>query len=307
MTRISVIVPTYNRLDSLRRLVGGVERQSLATTEFEFVVVDDGSSDDTLEYISALPQRSRVRVVPLSQRNAGPAAARNLGVREARGDLLIFTDDDCVPEPNWLETMARFFTMNRDVSGFGGSIQRMRDTPISKWIDQRGIMQHPVDGAGECVYLVTANAAYTRDAFDRAGGFSEDISWPGGEDPELSHRVRALGGRLLYCKDGVVKHEHRDTYGGLYKMFYNHGRGSIFVSDESVAKRVFRHHDLSCWRSHVRTALRSAQTSHSAVGERFLALSCDLVQAVGFCRGRAVQLGRLRRVDSRPVRPTGVQ
>jgi glycosyltransferase involved in cell wall biosynthesis len=292
MTLVSVIVPTYNRVQSLRRLMEALEGQTLPTTEFEVVVVDDGSSDDTLPYITALPRRTNLRVVPLNQRNSGPAAARNKGVFASCGDLLIFTDDDCVPERGWLEAMRRFYDSNPEVGGFGGRIQRMRDTPLSKWIDERGIMHHPHNDTGECVYLVTANAAYTRTSFDAVGGFKEDITWPGGEDPEFSHRVRSRGGKLVYCHDGVIRHEHRDSYLGLYKMFYNHGRGSAFEAESHIPARRYWAESMRCAWSHLRMSIQYASRPQLSVRERLVELSCGWVRGAGFCKGRVDQLKR---------------
>ena len=101
--RASIVVPTYNRAARIGYCLEALRKQD-CSVEFEVIVVNDGSTDDTLQI---LKQYQGVRVI--SQANAGPAAARNRGVQEASGEFVLFTDDDCEPVPNWLEEMLKPF------------------------------------------------------------------------------------------------------------------------------------------------------------------------------------------------------
>ncbi len=94
---VSVVVPTYNRLNRLKHVLSALEQQQFPTEDYEVVVVSDGSSDGTDTYLDALPSGSHVRW--FSQANRGPAAARNLGISKATGEFIVFVDDDVVASP----------------------------------------------------------------------------------------------------------------------------------------------------------------------------------------------------------------
>ena len=100
---IAVVVPTYRRAELLPRLVGALERQTLPLDRFEVIVVDNGSNDDTASVLADLEARSplHLRLLEVPE-NDGPARARNLGWQATRAPLVAFTDDDCVPRPDWL-------------------------------------------------------------------------------------------------------------------------------------------------------------------------------------------------------------
>src|SRR5262245_25867711 len=89
---LSIVVPTYNRRAGIERFLRALEEQTFPATRFEVVVVDDGSTDGTDAALAAMQTPYRLRV--LHQENAGPAAARNAGLREAQGRLIVFLDDD---------------------------------------------------------------------------------------------------------------------------------------------------------------------------------------------------------------------
>src|ERR1700730_17365864 len=98
---VSIVVPTYNRRASLARLLHALDQQTYPNSEFEVVVVDDGSADGTVEFVQQRHAEFALRVI--EQAHAGPAAARNLGVQEALGALILFLDDDVVPAPTLIE------------------------------------------------------------------------------------------------------------------------------------------------------------------------------------------------------------
>src|SRR5215467_1543935 len=102
---ISVVVPTYNRVARLRHVIAALEQQQYPANAYEVIVVSDGSSDSTHAYLQAL--RSTMRLRWFSQSNRGPAAARNAGVDRATGELIVFIDDDVVPEAGLLAEHAR--------------------------------------------------------------------------------------------------------------------------------------------------------------------------------------------------------
>jgi glycosyltransferase involved in cell wall biosynthesis len=223
--QVSVVIPTFNRVEHLRRCLEALEAQTLSLEQYEVIVVDDGSSDNTLTFLESVSTRAQMNLRYYRQPNQGPAAARNLGIQEAQGELIALTDDDCLPASDWLAALITSLPDERRCAGIGGSIVRLRDSFVSRYMDDCEAMQHLIRN-GEVLYLVTANAMYRRSCLIEVGGFDRRISWPGGEDPDLSYRLRERGYYLTTTHKAMVKHDHRDTFRGLYKMFWLHGRGN---------------------------------------------------------------------------------
>jgi cellulose synthase/poly-beta-1,6-N-acetylglucosamine synthase-like glycosyltransferase len=192
--------------------------------DMEIIVVDDQSIDDTFERACSVEARMPFKFRVLKGEGRGPAAARNLGWRDAKGAIVLFTDDDCEPAPSWAAEMVGFLGSNSDYAGAGGEIRRLRDSLAARFTDDIRCMDHPGDPA-DVYYLVSANASYRRDVLESVGGFSEVFPCAGGEDPELSHRVRALGIKLAKIPDALVLHNHPDTLAGVYRMHHRYGRG----------------------------------------------------------------------------------
>lgn len=112
--RISVVIPARNSAETIGLCIEALLAQSTARGEYEVIVVDDGSTDGT----AAIAEGEGTRV--LSQPHHGPAAARNLGLREARGEIVLFTDADCIPTSTWIEEMTKPFA-DPDVVGVKGA------------------------------------------------------------------------------------------------------------------------------------------------------------------------------------------
>jgi len=221
-----VVVPTFRRRDRLLKTLNALEGQSIAADRFEVVVCDDGSEDGTLEHLRAYADGSPLHITVVSGPNAGPAAARNRGIAKARGPWVAFTDDDCVPEPDWLERHLEFLRERPELGGAGGKVVRLRDSFLGRYVDWTGVMMPLKLPDGSAEYLVTANAVYRRELLVALGGFTTTFKWPGGEDPDLSLRARQRGAVLGIHPAAVVGHDHRDTLRGIYRMFWHHGLGA---------------------------------------------------------------------------------
>ncbi|MEZ4681174.1 MAG: glycosyltransferase family A protein [Caldilineaceae bacterium] len=103
MPDVSVVLPTYNRQAQLQQVLVGLEQQSYPLTDFEVIVVSDGSTDGTNEYLQTFAKETPLDLTVVIQTNQGPAAARNNGVQAAKGELVLFIDDDVVPVPQLIE------------------------------------------------------------------------------------------------------------------------------------------------------------------------------------------------------------
>ncbi len=216
-SRVSVVIPTYNRARPLERCLRALP------AGVEIVVVDDGSTDRTAEISRRFPHDG-LRYA--RKENGGPASARNLGASIASGDILLFTDDDCVPAPDWAQALTDRLTREPAVvGGVGGRVLPLGSGTISRYFTFHRILEPP----DSCSYLVTANCAYRRSAFEAAGGFDESIQTPGGEDPDLAFRIRSRGYRLAFESSAVVHHDYRENPLDFARTFYRYGKGCAHV------------------------------------------------------------------------------
>ena len=202
---LSVVIPTYRRPELLRRCLASLVAQDLDTTRFEVIVVDDGSGDATSDVLA----RVAGNVVALTQpQNAGPAAARNRGINAARGDLVLFLDDDVAAATDLLSTHLAIHARHDDPTlGVLGRIDwdpSLSITPFMHWLDTSGLQfaydtwlrEGPVDPPYAAFY--TCNLSMRRELLVAEGGFDERFPYPAFEDIELAFRLTNRGFHLAY-------------------------------------------------------------------------------------------------------------
>jgi GT2 family glycosyltransferase len=224
--RVTVVIPTYNRSASLSRCLNALASSELPGIEADVVVVDDGSTDETAKVVQALAvgQTSGMRFRLLRQQNGGPSAARNLGIAASETELVLFTDDDCVPGPAWISTLARS-PWSEDTGGIGGRIECAESrTWVSRYCRYMRYNEYPAPHR-PWNFLNTANCAYPRRVLEEVGGFVEGLR--GGEDVELSWRILTAGYRLRYHPGAVVEHYHREALRPLLRTFWSRGYNGI--------------------------------------------------------------------------------
>jgi GT2 family glycosyltransferase len=197
--RATVAISTYRRAGLLPGLVAALEAQTLPADQFEVVIVDNGSRDETAERLDELKRRTsldlRVVVVP---RNRGAAAGRNVAWRAGRGRVVAFTDDDCEPTPGWLRSGLKAIDA-------GAHVVAGRTVPHPEQVER---LRHPFARtvvAMDARYFNTSNVFYRRDDLEAVGGFDEEFSL-GGEDTDLAWRVRDAGAQVLFENDALVYH-----------------------------------------------------------------------------------------------------
>jgi GT2 family glycosyltransferase len=219
---ISVVVPTFRRPAVLQRTLAALLAVEEGSGPFEVIVVDDGSGDETPRVVEAMAD-TRLRL--FTQPNRGVAAARNLGVRHAAGDLIVFIDDDIVVPPSFLlahlETHRRFpgalingrwdFAPELHEALQSTAFGRFR-LEVEDWVKEGIGMRALGEGFLEPEAVTACNLSLSRAAFDRVGGFSEDFPFAGAEDQEFSVRAGRAGLRFVYNPDLRVWHnDHRVT------------------------------------------------------------------------------------------------
>jgi glycosyltransferase involved in cell wall biosynthesis len=214
--RISVVVPTFERLDVLPEVLDALGQQVDAPS-FEIVVVDDGSRDNTWNYLGQKVLAGDLPLVAYRQVNRGPAAARNAGVAAASGELVAFLGDDTVPDRGWMAAhLAAHSRLSGPrpvaVVGYTGWHQRMRLNPFLRYINEMGLqfgyglIESPDDVPFN--FLYTSNLSLPR-VLLREAPFDEGFPFPAWEDTELAYRLtRNCELRLAYEQRARTAHDH---------------------------------------------------------------------------------------------------
>ena len=211
---VSIIIVTWNAGEHLSRCLSMLSQQT--RKDFEVIVVDNGSTDDSLALLSSWDG------APLSvkrlQANSGFAAANNIGAHLARGEWIILLNADAYPEPDWLETLVNAAEKNPDYSAFSSRqiqfhaphlLDGAGDIYHSSGLAWRNAYHLPADKNGleqkEIFSPCAAAAMYRREDFLSVGGFDEDY-FSYFEDVDLGFRLRLNGAKCLYVPEAVVHH-----------------------------------------------------------------------------------------------------
>lgn len=202
---LSVIIPACNAEQTIVQCLEALACQTVPPEVYEVIVVDDGSTDRTAE----IACQYGVRLV--RQPNAGPAAARNHGTQLARGEILLFTDADCAPAPDWIERMTEPFC-DPDIVGTKGVYRTRQKELVARFVQleyedkyARMLRQDRID------FVDTYSAAYRRDIFLANGGFDPLFPTASVEDQEFSFRLARKGYRLVFVPKAAVYHCHATT------------------------------------------------------------------------------------------------
>ncbi len=232
MLLISVIVPTYNRKSDLACCLNALENQGLSKVDYEVIVVDDGSNDGTSAFLKDFQSNTLLQFSFYIQHNSGPALARNLGIKHAKAELIAFTDDDCVPQEQWLKDLICAFPKDKSCAAIGGIVKRKNNSIISQYIDEYIPYKH-IENKGIVYILCTANAVFKKSVLTELKGFNPMFTWPGGEDSELSFRINSAGYHMLSINSAIVLHKHRDSFKGIFKTIYYYGKGFYYLKQNS--------------------------------------------------------------------------
>jgi len=213
---ISVIVPVFNNADGIVLLLRALESQSYDNENYEVIIVDNGSQDGTFEVASLFSDNSETTIKVVKELTVGAYAARNKGVSEASGEILAFTDSDCIPTPTWIEKGAAVLA-NSTAAGAAGGVE-------FTFLGAKANPYEYVDSANKLAqetyvtkmgFAATANFFVRKTAVDELGGF--DSSLRSGGDYEFGQRLTASGRELIFAGDAVVEHPARSTFREIIK------------------------------------------------------------------------------------------
>jgi GT2 family glycosyltransferase len=221
-----VVIPTYRRPHQLRTCLQALAAAHYPRDQFEVIVVDDGSPAP-LESLVA-PFRHWLDLRLLRQSNAGPAVARNTGAALARGALLAFTDDDCLPTHNWLATLETQHQQHPGCMICGSVINALPNNPYDATSQLVSDLVYAVYNAEpeQARFCASNNMSLPTESFDTLGGFDRTFPLPGGEDRDFCDRWRQQGYRIRYVPEAVIVHAHALTLRGFWGQYFRYGRGA---------------------------------------------------------------------------------
>ncbi|HZZ65714.1 MAG TPA: glycosyltransferase [Candidatus Baltobacteraceae bacterium] len=208
MIELSVVIPTYNRLDTLRYVLPSLLNQSMERSRYELLICDSNSNDGTAEFLAGVAaENPNVRHLPGSY--SGRAMARNAGIAQARGEVVLFNDSDIIADLDLLQTHMAHHRETPDVAVVGWEVQvrsfedyeYKRDHP-----EQRGSLHPPSRKTLSWLYFLTGNASVRRSDLLRVGSFDETFTGYGHEDLELGYRLQRAGITILYEPRAINYH-----------------------------------------------------------------------------------------------------
>jgi glycosyltransferase involved in cell wall biosynthesis len=246
---ISVILPTYNRAETLRKTLRAYAEQRGDHQMLEIIVVDDGSKDHTSDVVEESRQSSATPIRYFRQENRGQAAARNLGIREARGELILFGDDDIIPSASMVAEHVgahqRHPAANIGILGLVSWAAELHPTPFMIWCGlygpqfEFGLLQP--GGEVDCWHAYFCNTSVKSEFIRQNGTFNEVFREYGWEDFELSYRVYQRGLRVLYRPEALGYHYKYETLRDtLRRALVNHRTLAVFATTEAGKAYVQR-------------------------------------------------------------------
>jgi glycosyltransferase involved in cell wall biosynthesis len=231
---LSVIMPTYNRVDRLHEALKALAAQTIDPSTFEIIVVSDGSTDGTDEYLAS--SRPPLSLVGLTQPNCGPASARNHGVRFATADLVVFIDDDIIATPTLLERHLKDHAMS-DHRAVIGPMANAADFDYSRWVLWEQAMlekQYSAMRRGDFKpsfnQFYTGNASVRREHFLAAGGFNPALRRV--EDMEFAYRLSLLGIEFVFDPEAVGHHCASRSYKSFLTSAETDGRNMVVLAHD---------------------------------------------------------------------------
>ncbi len=229
MLELSVVIPTYNRIDTLREVIPSLLAQSLPREQYELLVCDSNSNDGTAEYLAGVArEHPNVRHLPGSY--TGRAMARNAGIAAARGRIVLFNDSDIIADPELLATHLQRHGEAQHIAVVGLEVQvkdlddyaRKRDRP-----ELRGSLHPPTRKKLSWLYFLTGNASVLREDLLRVGCFDETFTGYGHEDLELGFRLQQAGVTIVYEPRAVNYHCQDVPHGDQLEKMKLAGRSTV--------------------------------------------------------------------------------
>jgi GT2 family glycosyltransferase len=310
----SVVVPTYNRLDRLQRILAALADLRWPADDFEVVVVSDGSTDGTDDFLRS--GRLPMPVTARFQTNQGPAEARNHGVKAASGTMILFLDDDVVPDSRLIEEHARSHVGDDGRSVVIGPMLTPPDFAMTPWVRwEQAMLEKQYDDLREGRYLAgsrqfyTGNVSLARQQILDVGGF--DPRFRRAEDVELAYRLEASGARFVFNPDAVTHHYAERSFRSWIEIARAYGQAHVDFGQaegqgwvlDNVGKEFYELNVVNQWATRLLVGRRRIATGLCAAVERLAPLGDRVgldrlvryllsgIYNVEYCQGVADGLG----------------
>ncbi len=285
---VSVVIPTHQRPESLLRVLSALARQTAIDMQrVEVVVVCDGVGDPAFEAVQRGWYPMRLRLA--DQQQQGPAAARNHGLALSTGQLIVFLDDDVVPEPEFLSVHLNAHEDDQDLVAIGPLLPPPgHGTPWVRWEGQTVAQQYAAMARGDWEVsprqFYTGNASVRRVHLVKAFGF--DVTFPRGEDVELAFRLRERGLHFAFLPEAKAQHLAERSYESWVSMAESYGHFEARMGRdrghqdllESIAREFHTRHLLT--RILARASIRNPLVARAAARAALpVALICDRLRA----------------------------
>ncbi len=232
--KISVVIPSYNSMKTLGNTLESLKKQSFKN--FEVLVVDDCSKDESF----ALAKGYKGIKVLRNKKNSGPAATRNLGIKNSKGEIIALTDADCVMEEDWLENMYKKFK-DKDIKVIMGKVNIPKSTILGDAISSLGYpaggslgfdRMWRVDKDGWTERASSCNMGVRKETFSKYGLFDESFPFAGGEDAEFPYRLTKNKIKIKYCSEVLVWHVPRKDLKSFIKWHFLRGRSNYYCKQK---------------------------------------------------------------------------
>jgi GT2 family glycosyltransferase len=238
--KISVVLGCYNQKDVLKRVLESFDRQHAPSADYEVIVVDSSSTDGTDVLLKEWSPRHKFKGI--IQENKGKSGARNRGVHEASGDLILITDSDMIAHENLIETHLKAHKSATGPTSFEGVTMNMTELhwpPVQDKLYPY-ITKDYKDGAKlGWYYFLTGNISFPKSVFDELGGFDEDFQVYGWEDLELGYRFQKAGIPHYFLKSAVNYHYHIVSKEGEIERNFKKGESAKIFLDKHPELKWF--------------------------------------------------------------------
>ncbi len=294
--RFSIVIPTYNRLERLKNLLGSFDNLDYPEDQFEIIIASDGSTDGTKEYVESIAN-NRIKILQL--KNRGPAIARNKGAEIANGEILVFIDDDCSVDNDWLKKIDSYYQTG-NYSALGGINKNMKTellpAVVYEEMNNFFLKKKNMDSS-RAKYLMSNNFSCKRDVFEKYGGFDERFTI-GAEDRELVLRLTAGGEKTGFFEELSVNHFHPFSVKSFLFQHFRFGRGSYLlynvVNNKNLRKEKTKFSEIF----ELLKELRKESSFFKWIKKSILVLFAQLFIALGYFSAKLEGVTDLSKEDS---------
>ena len=259
MNKISVVIPTYNRLKILIKTLEAYNSQTIPFKNFQIIIVDDGSTDGTYEYLKNKKYNFELKIY--RQKNNGPNSAREKGIKEADYPIILITGDDMIPEKNFLKEHLKTHSLypqnNIAVLGFIDWHPEVKLDSFKKYITGEGAEQFGYEYLNsnkikevDYRFFYTSNISLKKEFINSLDYiFDKDFTYPAYDDIELGIRLQEKGMKIIYNKNATVYHLHNITIKSFGNRSYNSGKMGWLLFNKQPAEEDIKFTVMTCFKN----------------------------------------------------------